>query len=201
MHQCLVHGDLASLDHRRRERCTAAAGVQQSLIGTVKRPDGSIQMTYGGHPLYLYAHTQHAVPAECPGRWWRVVRRRDRRRRRQVSRHTKEDLDSPRLLATGPHGGCLRRDIGRMLIGRPSAGQGDGDRDAYPELHGTHPQPDVFRLPEFVEDLSLLRRNQRRQVLPERMRAASTTRRSQPPLQFRGTFWNRRPGERSDPKS
>ena len=53
----------------------AAAGVQQSLIGTVKRPDGSVQMTYGGHPLYLYVHTQHAVQANAEGAGgvWYVV--------------------------------------------------------------------------------------------------------------------------------
>jgi predicted lipoprotein with Yx(FWY)xxD motif len=53
----------------------AAAGVQQSLIGSVKRPDGSEQMTYNGHPLYLYAHTQHAVQANAEGAGgvWYVV--------------------------------------------------------------------------------------------------------------------------------
>jgi predicted lipoprotein with Yx(FWY)xxD motif len=53
----------------------AASGVQQSLIGTVKRPDGSTQITYGGHALYLYAHTQHAVQANAQGAGgvWYVV--------------------------------------------------------------------------------------------------------------------------------
>jgi predicted lipoprotein with Yx(FWY)xxD motif len=30
------------------------AGLNQSLVGTIKRPDGSTQLTYGGHPLYTY---------------------------------------------------------------------------------------------------------------------------------------------------
>ncbi len=30
------------------------AGVHRALVGTVQRPDGSVQLTYGGHPLYTY---------------------------------------------------------------------------------------------------------------------------------------------------
>jgi predicted lipoprotein with Yx(FWY)xxD motif len=29
-------------------------GVDRSLVGTLKRPDGSTQISYGGHPLYTY---------------------------------------------------------------------------------------------------------------------------------------------------
>jgi predicted lipoprotein with Yx(FWY)xxD motif len=32
----------------------AAPGVQQSLLGTLRLPDGSTQVTYAGHPLYTY---------------------------------------------------------------------------------------------------------------------------------------------------
>jgi predicted lipoprotein with Yx(FWY)xxD motif len=32
----------------------AGAGARQSLLGTTRRSDGSVQATYGGRPLYYY---------------------------------------------------------------------------------------------------------------------------------------------------
>jgi predicted lipoprotein with Yx(FWY)xxD motif len=34
----------------------AMKGVKQALIGTVRRRDGRLQVTYNGWPLYYYAH-------------------------------------------------------------------------------------------------------------------------------------------------
>jgi predicted lipoprotein with Yx(FWY)xxD motif len=34
---------------------TAGAGLNSSLVGTTRRNDGSLQVTYAGHPLYYYS--------------------------------------------------------------------------------------------------------------------------------------------------
>jgi predicted lipoprotein with Yx(FWY)xxD motif len=52
----------------------ATGAVRGDLLGTVQRADGSTQVTYGGHPLYFYAHEGvgqvlcHDV-VESGGRW------------------------------------------------------------------------------------------------------------------------------------
>lgn len=39
-----------------RGKVRALRGVKQSLIGTVRRRNGRLQVTYNGLPLYFYAH-------------------------------------------------------------------------------------------------------------------------------------------------
>ncbi|HEX6391023.1 MAG TPA: hypothetical protein VFZ89_16300 [Solirubrobacteraceae bacterium] len=55
----------------------AARGVKQSLLGTTRRRDGKLQVTYAGRPLYFYAH-EGPGEVECHnvnlngGLWWVV---------------------------------------------------------------------------------------------------------------------------------
>jgi predicted lipoprotein with Yx(FWY)xxD motif len=41
----------------------AGAGIQDASLGTIKRSDGDMQVTYHGHPLYYYA-----ADASTPGK-------------------------------------------------------------------------------------------------------------------------------------
>jgi len=55
----------------------AGGGVQDALLGIVKRRDGRLQVTYAGKPLYFYAHEEpgevrcHNVNLNG-GLWWVV---------------------------------------------------------------------------------------------------------------------------------
>ena len=55
----------------------AGSGVRSSLLGTIERRDGRMQVTYAGKPLYYYAH-EGAGEVRCHnvdlngGLWWVV---------------------------------------------------------------------------------------------------------------------------------
>ena len=63
-----------------REQPSAGAGAQARLLGTIRRSDGSLQVTYDGRPLYFY---EHEGPGEIRchnvdlhgGLWWVVTAR------------------------------------------------------------------------------------------------------------------------------
>jgi predicted lipoprotein with Yx(FWY)xxD motif len=56
----------------------AGSGVSQSLLGTIKRADGTMQLTYNGHPLYYFtadtgSGTAHGQAVKAFGAEWYVV--------------------------------------------------------------------------------------------------------------------------------
>ena len=63
-----------------RQPPSAGAGVEAGLLGTIRRGDGMLQVTYNGRPLYFYAHE---APGEIKchnvelhgGLWWVVTPR------------------------------------------------------------------------------------------------------------------------------
>ena len=48
-------------------KLTVGPGVKQSLVGTTKRADGRLQVTYKKHPLYTFALDKRAGSDERPG--------------------------------------------------------------------------------------------------------------------------------------
>ncbi len=64
---------------RHRDRDAAGgSGVSQSLLGTITRADGTMQVTYDGHPLYYFtadtaAGTAHGQGVKAFGAEWYVV--------------------------------------------------------------------------------------------------------------------------------
>ena len=75
---------VAAADHRRQPR--PADGVQADLLGTSKRADGTLGVTYAGHPLYYFSGDQAAGEANGKGsdgfgaKWWPVSRTAPRSR-------------------------------------------------------------------------------------------------------------------------
>jgi predicted lipoprotein with Yx(FWY)xxD motif len=57
----------------------AGSGIKRSLIGTTKRRNGRLQITYAGHPLYYYVGDRRPGQITCQniaefGGTWLVVR-------------------------------------------------------------------------------------------------------------------------------
>jgi hypothetical protein len=52
---------------------TAGAGAMAADLGTTKRKDGTLQVTYNGHPLYTFAGDEgpgEATGNEAEGTWF-----------------------------------------------------------------------------------------------------------------------------------
>jgi predicted lipoprotein with Yx(FWY)xxD motif len=62
-----------------KQQPSAGGGVSQTLLGTTRRADGSMQVTYGGRPLYYYIGDRSPGQILCQnvreyGGLWLLVR-------------------------------------------------------------------------------------------------------------------------------
>jgi predicted lipoprotein with Yx(FWY)xxD motif len=61
-----------------KTKLVAGPGLQRKLLGTIKLPNGSRQVTYAGHPLYRYAgdtghaETDYVGQPQFGGTWYAV---------------------------------------------------------------------------------------------------------------------------------
>src|SRR5439155_23295538 len=46
---------------------SVGTGLKSSMLGTTKRKDGKLQVTYGGHPLYYFVQDKKAGPVKGLG--------------------------------------------------------------------------------------------------------------------------------------
>ena len=57
---------------------SVGTGLKSSMLGTTKRKDGKLQVTYGGHPLYYFVQDKKAGQVKGQGfvhfggSWWAV---------------------------------------------------------------------------------------------------------------------------------
>ena len=65
-------------------RATAGSGVSRTAIGTIRRPDGTLQVTYHNHPVYMFAfdlagvkagltNGEYLIDAAASGVWYTVL--------------------------------------------------------------------------------------------------------------------------------
>jgi hypothetical protein len=60
----------------KKGKVSAGAGVKAKLLGTTKRKNGKLQVTYKGHPLYLFKLDKGAGQVKGQGQnfygglWW-----------------------------------------------------------------------------------------------------------------------------------
>lgn len=79
---------------------TAGLGIQSAALGTIKRDDGDMQVTYHGHPLYYYA-ADASKPGKTKGEdieqfgaGWYLVNAGGRKVESQSGMHSNENSGS-----------------------------------------------------------------------------------------------------------